>query len=103
MLQDSVRPSDVVARYGGEEFVVLLCGTDRDGANEVARRLVETFRAKSHDVGNERKLTVTASIGVATFDSRTTYPSIEDLMKAADEAVYKAKSDGRDRYVIHEG
>ncbi len=103
VLQDSVRPSDVVARYGGEEFVVLLCGTDRDGANEVARRLVETFRAKSHDVGNERKLTVTASIGVATFDSRTTYPSIEDLMKAADEAVYKAKSDGRDRYVIHEG
>jgi diguanylate cyclase (GGDEF)-like protein len=102
LLQDGVRPSDVVARYGGEEFVVLLCGTDRAGAVEVSKRLVETFRDKKHNIGNERALTVTASIGVATFDAQTQHASVEALLKAADEAVYQAKSQGRDRFVIYE-
>ncbi|PCJ45988.1 MAG: diguanylate cyclase response regulator [Gammaproteobacteria bacterium] len=98
-LEDNLlRPADLVARYGGEEFAVLLPATDDIGALQVAIKLVSAIAQlkiahSESDVAN----TVTISIGVAvtsSFDGLTQ----EDLIKSADEYLYKAKSSGRNQH-----
>ncbi|HEY7574862.1 MAG TPA: two-component regulator propeller domain-containing protein [Thermoanaerobaculia bacterium] len=94
------RPGDLVARYGGEEFVVVLPGTDETGANACSERLRESVGAIEipHDrPGHPLKATV--SIGVATAWPREGSSSAT-LIAAADEALYRAKSDGRNRVRI---
>jgi diguanylate cyclase (GGDEF)-like protein len=91
-IRNAVRVSDLAARYGGDEFVVILNRTDLAGASRVA----EAIRAGIEGVG--RRLgypvgLVTASVGVAEFDARR--PPAEDLLVAADRALYQAKSAGR--------
>ena len=96
LLDDAVRKVDVVARYGGEEFVMLLPETNRDGGIQFAERLRERIAAKPFDVGIERPVHLTVSIGIASFPSpRVT--TTEDLFARADEALYRAKSGGRNR------
>lgn len=91
------RPSDFVARYGGEEFCIILPGTRAEGA----RRLAEKFRRAVEALGIEHTQSevcprVTVSVGVATvIPDRSSAP--EDLVCAADRAMYQAKSDGRNR------
>ncbi|GAT70132.1 signaling protein [Planomonospora sphaerica] len=93
LLADSVRQGDVVARYGGEEFVLLLPGV----TEESAWRLVERLRERTGRTAIEvegRALTVTFSAGVAGLAAGG---STEDLLRAADAALYEAKRRGRDR------
>lgn len=90
------RTADLLARYGGEEFGVILSATDSRGADTVAFRMREFVRALH--LKNETPIGrfVTISIGIATY----TFPhdgSSETLIKAADEALYRAKRRGRDR------
>lgn len=91
------RPADIVARYGGEEFVVLLPGTDSEGAMKVAKRLVKSIENLNVEhVESEASDYVTISAGLAccTKEQKMT---ISRLVKNADEALYKAKSSGRNR------
>ena len=94
LLANSIRTVDIVARYGGEEFVVILPETAVDGAVVFAERLRERVRENRFEVDANRIFHLTCSVGVATFPSpRVT--STDDLFARADEALYRAKSGGR--------
>ena len=88
-LSSALRDADVVARFGGDEFVVLLPGTDVAAADLIAHRLLAAVRRPMEFDG--RRLHVSASIGVAV--SPPVQP--DALLRAADAAVYYAKSHGR--------
>lgn len=96
------RSSDILGRYGGEEFVVLLPETDAKGALRVAQSISEALEqlALRHDVSPTASY-VTASIGGATC-LRTTGHDLEELIKNADRALYKAKRAGRNRSCVEE-
>lgn len=92
-LKAAVRETDFVARYGGEEFAVLLPKTHLAGALTVAERIVtEMLSIKAGPAG----LKVTASFGVSGFPGRSVNTS-EQLVRTADEALYRAKREGRNK------
>ena len=96
LVEASVRTVDIAARYGGEEFVLLLPETSQDGGIIFAERLRESIERYPFDASGEEPLHLTASIGVATFPSPRV-DSTEDLFARADEALYRAKSSGRNQ------
>jgi diguanylate cyclase (GGDEF)-like protein len=97
-LQRSVRAEDLVARYGGEEFAVIARGIKASGALLLAERIRETVARLQVD-HEARTLSFTVSIGVTTMDGERAFPTVETLLKSADEALYRAKSTGRNRCV----
>ncbi|MEW5918944.1 MAG: diguanylate cyclase [Gemmatimonadota bacterium] len=95
LLQRAVRAVDVVARYGGEEFVIALPETGSVGAASFAERIRELVEAKTFvQTTDGGGLRITASIGVATFPSPGVQ-TVEDLLAKADQALYRAKAEGR--------
>ena len=96
LLACAVRTIDVVARYGGEEFVVILPETAPEGATTFAERLRKSVEEQLFEASQERRFRLTCSIGVATFPSPRV-ASTEDLFARADEALYRAKSGGRNQ------
>ena len=95
---NTVRSADLAARFGGEEFVILMPETDVKQANDVAERIRKIVEKKdmkvSHEIGFIKK---TISIGVAYLDEMG--DTGEALLKRADEALYKAKHEGRNKVV----
>ncbi len=89
LLTSLARQGDTVARWGGEEFVVVLPETDLAGAQRFAERLRRTIEAQS--VGDMK---TSASCGVATMLPED---NVEELLRAADQALYQAKTNGRNR------
>ncbi|GAB2794361.1 putative bifunctional diguanylate cyclase/phosphodiesterase [Dyella kyungheensis] len=100
-LRGSVRASDTVARYAGDEFVVILRHiVKNEDVLRIAEKIVQVMSAPLRiDDGTE--LQVTASIGVSFFPDDA--PDADTLLKHADEAMYAAKSLGRNNYQIFEG
>jgi len=100
-LAHAVRATDLPARYGGEEFAILLPDTAAKGAEFLAEKLRADVEASSVRYEGQ-SIQVTISVGVATIDAPTRYgPEIEaDLIRRADEAMYQAKTGGRNRIVI---
>jgi len=92
------RPGDLAVRYGGEEFSVLLPNTDLDGAQRVARHIIETIRALKIEHANHPLGHVTASAGIAAARPAEHEVSAAVLTNAADKMLYAAKQQGRDRY-----
>jgi diguanylate cyclase (GGDEF)-like protein len=95
VIQESLREIDTAARYGGEEFAILLPETSRAGAHVVADRI----RRRIEDRFRRRGATLeTISGGVATYPEDATSP--EDLLRRADEGLYRSKADGKNRITM---
>lgn len=93
-LQHTVRQSDVVGRVGGEEFSVFLPNTDRQGALQLAETIRSTIEKLPPRI-NDQQLPVTASIGVAC--NRHNGQLMAEIQNLADQAMYHAKQQGRNR------
>lgn len=89
-----LRSVDAVFRYGGDEFIVLLSGTDKAEAEQVARKLHRTLRDRIFRVGDCLDLSIRASYGVATWP--TDADDVHELIRAADSAMYRVKGTTRD-------
>jgi diguanylate cyclase (GGDEF)-like protein len=100
MAQTRLRPGDMLARTGGDEFcIVLPSSTLREGAM-IARRVLEVCRADAEQcLGND--IPISVSIGVAQW-TRATGAFPDRLIAAADQALYEAKRDGRNRYAAYD-
>ncbi|QPC47833.1 sensor domain-containing diguanylate cyclase [Mangrovibacillus cuniculi] len=98
ILRKTTRSVDTVSRNGGEEFSVLLPDCHVERAEEIAERIRETVEAASFTISDHKKLSITISVGVSS------YPQIvengDDLVRYADQALYKAKRLGRNRVCI---
>ena len=96
IIKTTCRNSDISARFGGEEFVIVLPDTNKDISIAIAEKLRKKIE-QSTLLLNDTSLNVTASFGVSTSCSEI---NIDNLLKDADKALYKAKANGRNR-VVH--
>jgi diguanylate cyclase (GGDEF)-like protein len=92
VLRETLRESDVEGRWGGEEFLLLLPGADEEGAAQLAERVRVALAERG--IPSAPELRVTASFGVAEYAGET---NTEELVAAADGALYRAKRAGKDR------
>jgi diguanylate cyclase (GGDEF)-like protein len=90
------RQQDMLARYGGEEFAAILPETDQDGAFKVAQRMRDAVAALAIKNTSPTGSLVTVSIGACTYRGEPA-ANYEELIQRADKALYRAKSNGRDR------
>jgi diguanylate cyclase (GGDEF)-like protein len=95
LLRRTVRPADLLCRYGGEEFCALLIGASLEEAARVAERIRATVAAHVIHVRG-RQLTITVSIGVAAASDK----GLAATIQSADEALYEAKSQGRNKIAV---
>jgi len=96
LIQHGVRQTDIIARYGGEEFSAILINAGKEGARKIAERVrknVAETRFPNESLQPNGDLTV--SIGVGTFSA--TVSTLTDLIREADNALYRAKRAGRNR------
>lgn len=95
------RPADWLGRYGGEEFIALLAATDASGAAKVAEMLRNSVAdlAITHDYSSAADV-VTLSLGIATQAPDEKEPQAAKLLKQADDALYRSKKAGRNRWTV---
>lgn len=99
IIEDTVREEDIVSRYGGEEFLILLTECSKGSALSVAERMRETI-AETPIIYQDQEMSLTVSIGI----THCTYPPDHDpksLINEADQALYKAKKNGRNRCELY--
>ena len=96
---DVLRDGDVVGRYGGDEIVVILPAVSAGQAAAVADRLVNSFRAEPLRFRNGAEHLQTLSVGIASTEQLQARSAVTDLLTAADDALYEAKRQGRNRWV----
>jgi len=94
LAQQILRPADVIGRYGGDEFVVILPNTRKEAVVAIGNRIIERFQ----QIELAEQLTVSASFGVASLQKDDSFRS---LFERADEALYRAKQQGRSQVAWH--
>lgn len=92
------RPFDFCCRWGGEEVVALLPDTDETGASNVAQQILDTVRETPIAINGHAPIYITVSIGIACAHNMVDVPLQNNLVDRADQAMYRAKQTGRDRY-----
>ena len=95
-IEVALRPGDMCARYGGEEFCVLLPEVDAGMAKRIAQRICSTVSKTPFRLSSGDPLAMSVSVGVACWNQHS---PLEDLLEAADAALYQAKRQGRNRVV----
>jgi len=101
VIRAQLRETDFGARYGGDEFVLLLPHTDRDEGRVLAERICARLKTSALEVGG-RRVPIGASFGVACIGEDSPEDTAEDLVRAADAALYRAKRAGRGRVEVAE-
>jgi diguanylate cyclase (GGDEF)-like protein len=96
LIRSHVRDVDVSGRIGGEEFAIILPDTDREGAAHVAERMRESLNSVPIPLSDGAAITAASSFGVAELEPEQTG---DDLLRAADAALYRAKDEGKNRVV----
>ncbi|WP_394147227.1 diguanylate cyclase [Shewanella atlantica] len=97
--RDHMRKSDLVGRVGGEEFLIILPDTTLEQASEIAERLVKTIAdTELNEIAEGFKITISAGVAAQEEDK-----SFSDLLQRADSALYRAKSEGRNRVINNTG
>lgn len=94
----NIRGVDLACRFGGEEFVVLMPDTDVSNAELVAERVRQAVGERPFEIKGQRPLRVTVSVGVSFNENEADTP--ESLIKRADQALYRAKREGRNRVIL---
>jgi two-component system chemotaxis response regulator CheY len=103
LVSQSVRPYDWVGRWGGEEFLVVLPGALLPDAGVIAERIRQTMANTPLELITGESISLHASFGVSSAPPPDNdYPSLEHLVSQADEALYRAKRQGRNRVCLHE-
>ena len=95
ILLDCIRQVDTLARYGGDEFTILLADTDIEAGLHVAERIRRSVAETVFEGGRDQPIRLTISIGAAAYPRHA--DRREPLLDAADKAMYRAKSLGRNR------
>lgn len=98
VMQSTLRRQDAVGRLGGEEFLAILPATPGDGARVIAERMRQAVETGVFEATDGRRMALTVSIGLHEFHPAAE-AGIEDVMRAADAALYRAKAEGRNRVV----
>ena len=100
ILQHAARDSDIVCRYGGEEFIIILPGTDQEGAMAVAEAIRQQVAALKL-VWQKKEVPLTASLGVSSLIPQNSLNQDQQIMiNQADQAMYQAKKRGRNQVVL---
>lgn len=97
LIKKSLRAFDILCRYGGEEFLMLAVETDIQNAKLLAERIRRLIEEESLNVGAQTRIHVTVSLGVAQFQPNDSY---ESVISRADQALYDAKQNGRNRVCV---
>lgn len=98
MLDETIRADDITGRLGGDEFAIILPEINADGAIEVAKKVLNQLDQAAHLTINNRTHKISASIGIALFPEHGS--NIQDLLAAADLAMYQAKAIGRNTWYL---
>ena len=94
----SVRKSDIACRFGGEEFVLVLLDSPLGACRQHIETICERVKEMQIRYGDQLLGTMTLSVGIVEGPSQNM--TVEDFLRAADEAMYSAKRAGRDRIVV---
>lgn len=101
-LKHVIREQDRSFRYGGEEFALIMPETNMEGAKLLAERIIKTFNDKAYPHCGSENGILTLSLGLATFEpgdeSTKNMENWKEVLKRADDALYQAKSAGRNTY-----
>ncbi|MBV1908425.1 MAG: GGDEF domain-containing protein [Kangiellaceae bacterium] len=93
IILDSCRDTDIVCRYGGEEFIVIAKSRDSQEVKVIAERIRESIQSTTIDIGNQRLINITISAGISSCGDNKSNDF--NIVAAADRALYRAKSAGR--------
>ncbi len=101
MVREGLRQGEIIGRYGGDEFAILLPGSNCAQGQQIAERLLEKMTSQTIATG-KGYLSVTLSLGIAELP-QTSDSTLETLFAHADQALYAAKRDGRNRLTVYTG
>ncbi len=100
LMKGKMREGEILARFGGEEFIICLCRADEKGAISAAERMRKAVADANLSGDSGVSLKTTISIGIAIYPDKN-LKNFDEIIKAADEALYHAKKSGRNKVVVY--